>query len=266
MTCLPSSSHWAYGNSFSLLLHWWGWRHLEGLQGQSHGKGHEFTALYTWLYDLLCPVPLGPPVICISSRVIHSFKTNSTSRLLWGEASPVFRVVSLKLTPSQRNELISRKAVDTKVSSEFKTPFCHIFQAEIAILSMSGEFDIDEWDFDRRHFMQFFVFKKHFFFLVVINRLKTSEIISVIPRPWQVVVSVSAPVSAGGSAQLLWWPSPAPPATAMLSANSQKSSWSKRRWDICCLKMKQKLNSRITHHTVRLQLCSTTADDSFKSI
>lgn len=76
--------------------------------------------------------------------------------------------------------------------------------------------------------MQFLPLKSTFF--VVINRLKTSEIISVILRLWQVVASVSAPVNAadsqGGSAQLPWWPLRAPHATAMLSANSQKFSWS----------------------------------------
>lgn len=41
--------------------------------------------------------------------------------------------------------------------------------------------------------MQFLSLKSTFF--VVINRLKTSEIISVILRPWQVVASISAPVS-----------------------------------------------------------------------
>lgn len=100
-------------------------------------------------------------------------------RLLWEESSPISSAVSLELTPSQGNKLTPRKVSDTEVSNKFRTQFCHIFHAEIAILSMSWELDIDKWNFDRRHFVQFLSSKKALFFFVVINRLKTSEIISV---------------------------------------------------------------------------------------
>lgn len=49
----------------------------------SRGRGHEFTALYTWLYNLLCTALLLAPVKCISLRVNYNFNKNSTSRLLW---------------------------------------------------------------------------------------------------------------------------------------------------------------------------------------
>lgn len=130
---------------------------------------------------------------------------------------------------------------------------------------MSWEFDIDEWEFDRTHLMQFLPLKSTFFPLVI-NRLKTLEIISVIPCPSQVFARASVQwmqQHQGGSAQVLGGHH-TPCAPAMLAGTARNSAV---HLELGFMWFKDKTKNKQQYYTLIIQqLSPTTAGYLLKSI